>query len=82
MSVSLIKNDEHEYTTTIYGLKVMVSKVGGGAVGQPYGGEDWIVTVMNGDVFIYDNDVVYVGTPRTHRQVAREAAWFASERIG
>lgn len=73
--------DEYEYAAVIDGLRVYVNKVGGGTVGKEYAGEDWFVTVMNGDVFELDNDVLYVGTPTTHHKAARLAAEWASERI-
>lgn len=74
-------NTTHEYEATIRGFRVMVDKVGGGTLGRAYSGEDWTVTVMNGPEYVYDNDVMYVGGTKTHRQVAREAVNFASEMI-
>ena len=73
--------NEYEYTTIIDGYSIGVDKVGGGTVGKAYAGENWEVTVMNGDVFELDNDILYVGMPKTHAQVAHIALDFAYERI-
>ena len=69
-----------EYTTTIDGLSVKVSKRGGRTLGKPYVGL-WNVTVMNGPVYVFDGEELDAGTPKTHAQVARMAADFASEQI-
>lgn len=69
-----------EYTTHIDGLRVQVDKVGGGTPGKTYEGA-WSVTVESGPVYVYDNDELTTGTPKTHAQVARMAADFASEQI-
>lgn len=72
--------EEPEYTTTIDGLNIIVDKVGGGTLGRAYEG-GWIVTVMNGPVHVYDNEILHAGTPKTHAEVAAMAAEFGSERI-
>jgi hypothetical protein len=69
-----------EYTTTVDGLRVQVDKVGGGTLGNAYEGR-WSVTVQNGPVYAYDNDELTTGTPKTHAEVARIAADFASAKI-
>lgn len=69
-----------EYTTRIDGLRVRVDKVGGGTLGKSYEGR-WSVTVENGPVYVYDNDELTTGTPKTHAEVAGMAAEFASEEI-
>lgn len=69
-----------EYTTTLDGFKITVDKDGGGTLGRAYDGT-WTVTVMNGPVFELDNDEITTGTPKTHAQVARIAADFASEQM-
>lgn len=74
--------NEYEFTTTVDGLKVHVNKVGGGTVGREYAGEDWSVTVMNGDVFELDNAVLYIGLSTTHAQAAKLAAEWASDAMG
>lgn len=70
-----------EYTTIIGGLKIDVDKDGGGTIGRSYEG-DWTVTVVNGPEYVYDNDTLHTGTPKTHAQVARLAAEFAWGRMG
>lgn len=72
--------EEHEYTVTIKGLLVGVSKSGGGTLGKRYEG-NWTVTVKNGPVFVYDNEVLHTGMRKTHVQVAQLAFEFASEEI-
>ncbi len=72
--------DEPEYTTTIGGLNVLVDKDGGGTIGRAYVGT-WTVSVLNGPVFVLDNSELRTGMPKTHAQVARLAAEFASEQI-
>lgn len=72
--------DETEYSTVIDGLRIGVDKDGGGTVGRAYDGT-WTVSVMNGPEFVMDREVLRTGTPKTHAQVARIAADFASERI-
>lgn len=69
-----------EYTTTIDGLRVQVDKVGGGTLNRSYEGR-WSVTVQNGSVYIYDDDELTTGMPKTHAEVARIAAEFASAEI-
>jgi hypothetical protein len=69
-----------EYTTTVDGLHVEVSKRGGGTLGKSYVGL-WDVTVMNGPVYVFDGEELDAGTPKTHVQVARMAADFASAQI-
>lgn len=69
-----------EYSRFVYGLRVQVDKVGGGTVGKAYEGR-WSVTVENGPMYVYDNDELITGTPKTHAEVARMAADFASEEI-
>lgn len=70
-----------EYMTVINGWRVRVSKDGGGTVGREYDGT-WTVTVMNGPVFMLDNDEIRTGTPKTHAQVAEIAVDFATESDG
>lgn len=72
--------DASEYSTTIGGLRITVDKVGGGTLGRSYPG-DWTVTVMNGPEYVYDGETLRTGLPKTHKQVARMAFEFASERI-
>lgn len=69
-----------EYVTRIDGLNVQVSKRGGGTLGKSYVGL-WDVTVMNGPVYVLDGEEIDAGTPKTHAQVARIAADFASAMI-
>lgn len=69
-----------EYITTIQGLRIQVDKAGGGTVGKAYDG-DWFVTVENGPVYVYDNEELATGTPKTHAEVAHIAFEFASEEI-
>lgn len=69
-----------EYVTTIGGLAIEVSKDGGGTPGSAYEGE-WTVTVRNGDSFVFDNEKLRTGMPKTHEQVAQLAYKFASEEI-
>lgn len=73
-------DSETEYSITFYGLDITVDKVGGGTLGRAYEG-DWTVSVKNGPVYVYDNDTLTTGTPKTHAAVARLAAEFASECI-
>lgn len=70
--------DDDEYTVTIGGYQVCVNKCGGGTVGRLYIG-DWEVTVLDGDVCIMDNELLFTGTSKTHRAVAFMAFKFASE---
>lgn len=72
--------EEYEYTKTIDGFTVHVNKVGGGTLGEAYEG-DWEVVVMNGDVFVLDNNIIHTGTPKTHAGTAREAIMFAEAQI-
>lgn len=72
--------NEYEYKTTVDGLSVEVSKRGGGTLGKSYVGL-WDVTVMNGPVYVLDGEELDAGTPKTHAQVARMAADFASAQI-
>jgi hypothetical protein len=74
------ENETPEYATTIYGWPVSVDKIGGGTLGRAYGG-DWTATVMNGPVYVMDNEILSTGTPKTHAQVARLAYEFAAERV-
>lgn len=69
-----------EYSTTIDGLHVEVSKRGGGTLGKSYVGL-WDVTVTNGPVYVFDGKELNAGTPKTHVQVARVAAHFAFAQI-
>lgn len=69
-----------EYTTHIDGLRVQVDKVGGGTLGRAYEGR-WSVTVQSGPIYVYDNDELTTGMPKTHAQVAEMAAEFANEEI-
>jgi hypothetical protein len=69
-----------EYKARIHGLDVWIDKAGGGTVGREYDGS-WFATVMNGPVYVLDEDVIVTGSPRTHAQVAVIAADFASEEI-
>lgn len=70
----------NEYTATIGGLSITVDKDGGGTLGRSYEG-NWTITVQNGPVFVYDNDTLHTGTPKTHAEVARTAFTFASAKI-
>jgi len=72
--------EDYEYTTVTYGLQVSVDKVGGGTLGRRYTG-DWEVTVMNGDEYIYDRDIMYTGMSKSHVGVADMAADMAAELI-
>lgn len=72
--------DEAEYTTTIQGLTISVSKDGGGTLGKSYDGT-WTVTVCNGGVFMLANDEFDTGTPMTHEEVAHAAWDFAQAEI-
>ena len=69
-----------EYEATLDGLKIIVDKDGGGTLGRTYDG-NWTVTAMNGPEYVFDSDVVYTGTPKTHAQVARIVRDFASTLI-
>lgn len=69
-----------EYTTHIDGLRIQVDKVGGGTLGRAYEGR-WSVIVESGPIYVYYNDELTTGTPKTHAQVAQMAADFASEEI-
>lgn len=70
----------NEFIATIDGLSVSVDKVGGGTVGRDYTGM-WMITVKNGDAFVYNNDMMSTSIPRSHEDVAAIAADFASAAI-
>jgi hypothetical protein len=72
--------EDYEYTTVIDGLVIRVDKVGGGTLGRRYGG-DWRVTVMNGDTFVIDNEIMSTGLSKTHVTVGYMAHEFACDRI-
>lgn len=58
------------------GLRVAVTKVGGGTVGRSYTG-DWVYEIRRGShtgkVLMHGRDL-YTGTAKTHVQAARLAA--------
>lgn len=64
--------NDPEYVTWITGYWVHVSKFNGGTLGESYSGY-WEVTVMDGDVYLSDNDLLFTDTPKTHKEVARMA---------
>lgn len=72
--------DQYEFEAFIDGLKVFVDKIGGGTLDRSYIG-DWDITVMNGDEYVIDAEILHTGMPKTHLGVAVMAVDFASEQI-
>jgi len=73
-------SENSEYMAAIGGLHISVNKDGGGTLGRAYEG-NWTITVRNGPEYVYDNDTLHTGTPKTHAEVARTAFIFASAKI-
>ncbi len=69
---------EYEYETVVDGFRVGVNKVGGGTLGDKYTQEDWRVTVWSGPEIVFDEELLYLGSPATHEDAASVAAGFAS----
>ena len=68
--------DDPEYTTHVMGFLVHVTKDGGGTLGRRYHGT-WTVTVMDGDVYLMDNEIMVTGTAKNHEEVAEIAYDYA-----
>lgn len=68
--------NDPEYVTSVMGYWVHVTKEGGGTLGKRYEG-DWTVSVIDGDVFLLDNEILYTGTPKNHEEVAEMAYDYA-----
>lgn len=67
-----------EYSTTTAGLRVQVNKVGGGTLGRAYEGE-WLISVSDGQGYIFDSAQIDTPTAKTHPEVAEIALAFADD---